>query len=60
MKGPVVCALCVSTFALADFIVGISSDRESVAWWNTRNSRQAAADVFVLAIAKHRVADVEV
>lgn len=46
--------------AAADVIVGISADRQRVLWWNSWNPRQPAAEIFIPAIAKHRVADVEV
>jgi hypothetical protein len=46
--------------AAADVIVGISADRQRVLWWNSWNPRQPVAEVFIPAVARHRVADVEV
>jgi hypothetical protein len=46
--------------ASSDLIAGLSGDRQRVLLWQPWSTRQASADVFVTAVARHRVADVDI
>jgi hypothetical protein len=45
--------------AAADFVVGVSADRQRLVLWNTWDGKKPATDVSISAVAKHRVADVD-
>jgi hypothetical protein len=49
-----------SLSAAPDVVAALSGDRQRLVVWNAWNGRQAAGDVFITALAKHRGADVVV
>jgi hypothetical protein len=49
-----------SLAAAADVVVGLSGDRQRIVLWNSWHGREAAGEVFVAGVARHRAADVEV
>jgi hypothetical protein len=42
----------------ADLVAGVSPDRQRLVLWNSWDGRQAAAELYVVTLTRHRVADV--
>ncbi|MDB5301383.1 MAG: hypothetical protein JWO87_3046 [Phycisphaerales bacterium] len=42
----------------ADLVAGVSPDRQRLVLWNSWDGRQAAAELYVVALTRHRIADV--
>jgi hypothetical protein len=45
--------------ATAEWIAAVSPDRQRLVLWNSWEGRQPAGEVFLTALARHRIADIE-
>ena len=43
----------------ADLVAGVSPDRQRLVLWQSWDGRQPAAEVYLTALTRHRIADVE-
>ncbi len=43
----------------ADRVAAVSADRQRVIVWNSWDGRQPAAEAYITALTRHRIADVE-
>jgi hypothetical protein len=46
--------------AAPDLIAAVTADRQRVLWWETWAPARPAGDIYITAVAKHRVGDVAI